>query len=318
MGAEKHTSTGSLARPPLSMAVPPQVVNSVRQPEGGAAPYQGEASWRVSGPKASSDDGSGDLGVPMASACSGQDQRPCIPSPCFGTSRPRLATPRPAPPLPAGQGCTPSHQERQLAGSSRCQRQQPHDGLAVASQPGWPMALHLWLETDTTTRACAGPWLPDATRLFNGKRARHRFKLRLATSARRYVAVRGLCGAVMAPGPAPRTRKRYAKPGRHGAAGNGRRQTPRRLEELGRWKRCRRFKERGTCYPIPNMVRRRRGLGAESPPQPGGTIKAKKRSAGPLPPPPRSPQAAGARWEGGGWRKTATARAPGCRFPAAH
>ncbi|NQV10021.1 MAG: hypothetical protein HQ527_02455, partial [Cyanobacteria bacterium] len=45
---------------------------------------------------------------------------------------------------------------------------QPHDGLAVVSQPDG-YGLHLWLETDTSTRGVCRPrWLPDATRLFNG------------------------------------------------------------------------------------------------------------------------------------------------------
>lgn len=48
------------------------------------------------------------------------------------------------------------------------QRAQPHDGLAVVSQPDG-YGLHLWLDTDTTQEGVCRPrWLADPARLFNG------------------------------------------------------------------------------------------------------------------------------------------------------
>jgi hypothetical protein len=48
------------------------------------------------------------------------------------------------------------------------QRSQPHDGLAVVSQPDG-YGVHLWLATDTTEKAVCRPrWLVDPARLFNG------------------------------------------------------------------------------------------------------------------------------------------------------
>ena len=48
------------------------------------------------------------------------------------------------------------------------QRNTPHDGLAVVSQPDG-YGVHLYLETDTSDPAvCAPRWLPDPARLFNG------------------------------------------------------------------------------------------------------------------------------------------------------
>ena len=48
------------------------------------------------------------------------------------------------------------------------QRNTPHDGLAVVSQPDG-YGVHLYLETDTSDPAvCTPRWLPDPARLFNG------------------------------------------------------------------------------------------------------------------------------------------------------
>ena len=47
-------------------------------------------------------------------------------------------------------------------------RNQPHDGLAVVSQPDG-YGLHLWLETDTSEPGLCRPrWIVDPSRLFNG------------------------------------------------------------------------------------------------------------------------------------------------------
>ncbi len=48
------------------------------------------------------------------------------------------------------------------------QRNSPHDGLAVVSQPDG-YGIHLYLETDTSNPdICMPRWLPDPARLFNG------------------------------------------------------------------------------------------------------------------------------------------------------
>ena len=48
------------------------------------------------------------------------------------------------------------------------QRHQPHDGLAVVSQPDG-YGLHIYLETNTSNPAICQPrWIPDPARLFNG------------------------------------------------------------------------------------------------------------------------------------------------------
>ena len=48
------------------------------------------------------------------------------------------------------------------------QRNTPHDGLAVVTQPDG-YGVHLYLETDTSDPAVCSPrWLPDPARLFNG------------------------------------------------------------------------------------------------------------------------------------------------------
>ena len=49
------------------------------------------------------------------------------------------------------------------------QRNEPHDGLAVVSQPDG-FGLHIYLETDTRDPTICRPrWLPDPARLFNGR-----------------------------------------------------------------------------------------------------------------------------------------------------
>lgn len=48
------------------------------------------------------------------------------------------------------------------------QRQSPHDGLAVVSQPDG-YGLHIWIDTDRRqSGVCQPRWTPDAARLFNG------------------------------------------------------------------------------------------------------------------------------------------------------
>ncbi|MCP9791703.1 hypothetical protein KBZ20_07490 [Vulcanococcus limneticus Candia 3F8] len=64
-------------------------------------------------------------------------------------------------------GCVPAHRRASWA-IYPLQRVQPHDGLAVVSQPDG-YGLHLWLETDTSQRGTCRPrWLVDPARLFNG------------------------------------------------------------------------------------------------------------------------------------------------------
>jgi hypothetical protein len=64
-------------------------------------------------------------------------------------------------------GCVPAHRSASWA-IYPLQRSQPHDGLAVVSQPDG-YGLHLWLETDTSLEGVCRPrWLADPARLFNG------------------------------------------------------------------------------------------------------------------------------------------------------
>ncbi|QPN58255.1 hypothetical protein I1E95_09390 [Synechococcus sp. CBW1107] len=68
------------------------------------------------------------------------------------------------------------------------QRQQPHDGLAVVSQPDG-YGLHIWLETDTRRKGVCRPrWLPDPARLFNGNGS-HPFSSGLASREEFFAAV---------------------------------------------------------------------------------------------------------------------------------
>ena len=64
-------------------------------------------------------------------------------------------------------GCVPA-QRRASWSIYPLQRSQPHDGLAVVSQPDG-YGVHLWLATDTTQAGVCRPrWLADPARLFNG------------------------------------------------------------------------------------------------------------------------------------------------------
>jgi hypothetical protein len=66
-----------------------------------------------------------------------------------------------------GAGCVPAHRHPSWA-TFELQRQQPHDGLAVVSQPDG-YGLHIWLDTDTRESGICQPrWSVDAARLFNG------------------------------------------------------------------------------------------------------------------------------------------------------
>ncbi|MCH9714422.1 MAG: hypothetical protein K0U63_07740 [Cyanobacteria bacterium] len=66
-----------------------------------------------------------------------------------------------------GAGCVPAHRHPSWT-SFELQRQQPHDGLAVVSQPDG-YGLHIWLDTDTReSGVCQPRWSVDAARLFNG------------------------------------------------------------------------------------------------------------------------------------------------------
>ncbi|MEB3331279.1 MAG: hypothetical protein VKI83_02140 [Synechococcaceae cyanobacterium] len=65
------------------------------------------------------------------------------------------------------QGCEPAHR-RPTWHLFPLARQQPHDGLAVVSQPDG-YGLHIWIETDTSQEGVCRPrWIPDPARLFNG------------------------------------------------------------------------------------------------------------------------------------------------------
>ena len=109
----------------------------------------------------------------------------------------RLALPRSALPRPcrwsglliaaALVGCVPAHRSASWS-IYPLQRTQPHDGLAVVSQPDG-YGLHLWLETDTTQQGfCRPRWLVDPARLFNGNGSAP-FSSGLATRAEFFEAV---------------------------------------------------------------------------------------------------------------------------------
>jgi hypothetical protein len=67
-------------------------------------------------------------------------------------------------------------------------RHQPHDGLAVVSQPNG-YGLHIWLETDTHEPGLCRPrWIVDGSRLFNGNGTAP-FSSGLATRAEFFEAV---------------------------------------------------------------------------------------------------------------------------------
>lgn len=84
-------------------------------------------------------------------------------------------------------GCVPAHRSASWK-SFPLQRQQPHDGLAVVSQPDG-YGLHIWLETDTRRKGyCRPRWLPDPARLFNGNGS-HPFSSGLASREEFFAAV---------------------------------------------------------------------------------------------------------------------------------
>lgn len=64
-------------------------------------------------------------------------------------------------------GCTPAHRRASWA-IYPLPRQQPHDGVAVVSQPDG-YGLHIWIDADLSESGICQPrWRPDAARLFNG------------------------------------------------------------------------------------------------------------------------------------------------------
>jgi hypothetical protein len=83
--------------------------------------------------------------------------------------------------------CVPAHRSASWT-IYPLQRQQPHDGLAVVSQPDG-YGLHIWLATDTSqSGVCRPRWLPDPARLFNGNGS-HPFSSGLATRQEFFEAV---------------------------------------------------------------------------------------------------------------------------------
>ncbi len=121
-------------------------------------------------------------------------------------------------------GCVPPHRRASWT-IYPLQRVQPHDGLAVVSQPDG-YGLHLWLETDTRTRgSCRPRWLVDPARLFNGNGTAP-FSSGVASRAEFFAAVaradvrralrrelEALCRAR-----APRSRWQWVEPPRSAAA----------------------------------------------------------------------------------------------------
>ncbi|MEO1002312.1 MAG: hypothetical protein AAFX65_04285 [Cyanobacteria bacterium J06638_7] len=64
-------------------------------------------------------------------------------------------------------GCVPAHRHPSWA-IYPLQRRNPHDGLAVVSQPDG-YGLHIWIDTDTSEGGICRPrWTPQPARLFNG------------------------------------------------------------------------------------------------------------------------------------------------------
>lgn len=83
--------------------------------------------------------------------------------------------------------CVPAHRRASWS-LYPLQRNQPHDGLAVVSQPDG-YGLHIWLETDTSESGLCRPrWVVDAARLFNGNGSAP-FSSGLATRAEWFEAV---------------------------------------------------------------------------------------------------------------------------------
>ena len=68
------------------------------------------------------------------------------------------------------------------------QRREPHDGLAVVSQPDG-YGLHIWVDTDTSQQGVCQPrWSADPARLFNGN-GTAAFSSGLASRAEFFAAV---------------------------------------------------------------------------------------------------------------------------------
>ena len=117
-------------------------------------------------------------------------------------------------------GCVPA-QRRPSWAIYPLQRSQPHDGLAVVSQPDG-YGVHLWLATDTTQPGVCRPrWLADPARLFNGNGTAP-FSSGLATRAEFFAVVarkdvqRALRRELQAlcQGRAPRAEWRWSEPPR--------------------------------------------------------------------------------------------------------
>jgi hypothetical protein len=90
-------------------------------------------------------------------------------------------------PLALVAACMPAHRRASWA-IYPLQRHQPHDGLAVVSEPDG-YGLHLWLDTDTTQAGVCRPrWLPSPARLFNGN-GRAPFSSGLTSRQEFFVAV---------------------------------------------------------------------------------------------------------------------------------
>jgi hypothetical protein len=122
-------------------------------------------------------------------------------------------------------GCVPAHRRASWR-IFPLQRSQPHDGLAVVSQPDG-YGLHLWLDTDTSRPGVCSPrWHVDPARLFNGNGSAP-FSSGLASRAEFFAAVarRDLRGSLrreleaLCRARAPRSRWQWREP-------------PRRLEEV--------------------------------------------------------------------------------------
>ncbi|MFO7630054.1 MAG: hypothetical protein R6W06_11185 [Prochlorococcaceae cyanobacterium] len=89
--------------------------------------------------------------------------------------------------LLAASGCVPAHRRASWR-VYPLQRSQPHDGLAVVSQPDG-YGLHFWLDTDTSRQGVCRPrWNVDLPRLFNGNGSAP-FSSGLATRAEFFEAV---------------------------------------------------------------------------------------------------------------------------------
>jgi len=189
MGAEKqHQHGAQLARRAPRWLVPPQGVNKRPATEGGQRRTKGSIV-EVSGPGQLGRNGS----VKLWASHGETAWFPAGSAPLAFPALVSRTSPRWRP--SSGPPCcwpfaTPSHQSAQLGGSFPAAGQQPHDGLAVASQPDGPMASHLWLETPTPPPgACAGPLAARNADARSTARLGNPFSSGLATAPR---GVRGL------------------------------------------------------------------------------------------------------------------------------